>query len=508
MNIGIVGLGLIGGSLGMALRGSYAVKGVVHHAEDGEYALSAGIADEIASGEDDLGDCAAIIVCTPLGVVRETVERLAKRYPNAVISDVGSVKGMLRGIRGRVIGGHPMAGTEKSGILSAGALKVFTHEVKAVTCNGCTNRCKLTVNTFDSGRRYIGGNQCEKPIRSEAPKVTYSLYDFKRSLLSAYQPCSGERQTIGLPMVLNMYELLPFWHTLFTSLGFGVKLSPPSSKKLYLCGQNSIPSDTVCYPAKLAHGHIQALIDDGVDAIFYPCLSYNFDEGLSDNHFNCPVVAYYPNVIAENTRSLGGVKFIHDYLGIHREKDFKKKFHALLENNFGSFRKQQVELAIDRAYSEYASFMQKVRACGDEYLKIAAEKKLPIIVLSGRPYHLDREINHGIDKFIADSGAVLLSEDSLGNHFEKHPLAILNQWTYHARLFAAARFVAEHQELDMNFVQLVSFGCGVDAITTDEARRILEAAGKIYTQIKIDEITNLGAVKIRLRSLFAASGRS
>ena len=399
-------------------------------------------------------------------------------------------------------------GTEKSGILSAGALKVFTHEVKAVTCNGCTNRCKLTVNTFDSGRRYIGGNQCEKPIRSEAPKVTYSLYDFKRSLLSAYQPCSGERQTIGLPMVLNMYELLPFWHTLFTSLGFGVKLSPPSSKKLYLRGQNSIPSDTVCYPAKLAHGHIQALIDDGVDAIFYPCLSYNFDEGLSDNHFNCPVVAYYPNVIAENTRSLGGVKFIHDYLGIHREKDFKKKFHALLENNFGSFRKQQVELAIDRAYSEYASFMQKIRACGDEYLKIAAEKKLPIIVLSGRPYHLDREINHGIDKFIADSGAVLLSEDSLGNHFEKHPLAILNQWTYHARLFAAARFVAEHQELDMNFVQLVSFGCGVDAITTDEARRILEAAGKIYTQIKIDEITNLGAVKIRLRSLFAASGRS
>lgn len=399
-------------------------------------------------------------------------------------------------------------GSEKSGILSAGALSSFTHEVKAVTCNGCTNRCKLTVNTFDSGRKYIGGNQCEKPIRSQAPKNTYSLYDFKRALLSEYKSSGGSRQTIGLPMVLNMYELLPFWHTLFSELGFGVKLSPPSSKKLYLLGQNSIPSDTVCYPAKLAHGHIQALVNDGVDAIFYPCLSYNFDEGLSDNHFNCPVVAYYPNVIAENTKSLEGVKFIRDYLGIHREKDFKKKFHALLEENFGHFKRAQVDLAIDRAYAEYASFMKKIRACGDEYLRVAKEKNLPIIVLSGRPYHLDSEINHGIDKFISDSGAVLLSEDSLGSHFEKQPLAILNQWTYHARLFAAAKYVADHPELDINFVQLVSFGCGVDAITTDEARRILEGAGKIYTQIKIDEITNLGAVKIRLRSLFAASGHS
>jgi len=392
----------------------------------------------------------------------------------------------------------------KSGILDKEGLRRFTHTVQAVTCKGCTNRCKLTVNLFDGGRRFIGGNRCEKPNEKKIVKETFSLWDYKRELLSGYSSFEGERETIGLPMVLNFFELLPFWHTLFKNLGFGVKLSPPSTKKLYLAGQNAIPSDTVCYPAKLAHGHIQALVDEGVKTIFYPCLSYNMNEGLGDNHFNCPVVAYYPRVIAANTAFSADVRMIYDDFGIHRPKDFTKHFHAMLEREFGGISLAETRTAVNAAYAEYEKYMAQIREKGEEFLTLAKDRGLPIIVLTGRPYHLDKEINHGIDDFIKDSGIVVLSEDSLGNYYTKRRLAVLNQWTYHARLYGAAHFVAEHPELNINFVQLVSFGCGVDAITTDEVRRILEGAGKIYTQIKIDEITNLGAVKIRLRSLFAA----
>ena len=392
----------------------------------------------------------------------------------------------------------------KSKILDAEGLRRFTHTVQAITCKGCTNRCKLTVNLFDGGRRFIGGNRCEKPTEKKIVKETFSVWDYKRELLSAYQSFDGTRETIGLPMVLNFFELLPFWHTLFRTLGFGVKLSPPSTKKLYLAGQNAIPSDTVCYPAKLAHGHIKALIDDGIKTIFYPCLSYNLNEGLGDNHFNCPVVAYYPRVIAANTSLGEGVRMIYDDFGIHRPKDFIKHFHQMLVREFGNITLAETKMAVSAAYAEYEKHMSLIRAKGDEFLALAKERDLPVIVLTGRPYHLDREINHGIDDFIKDSGIVVLSEDALGNHYVKKPLAVLNQWTYHARLYGAAHYVAEHLDENVNFVQLVSFGCGVDAITTDEVRRILEGAGKIYTQIKIDEITNLGAVKIRLRSLFAA----
>ena len=393
---------------------------------------------------------------------------------------------------------------EASGILDQEGLRRFTHTVQAVTCKGCTNRCKLTVNLFDGGRRFIGGNRCEKPNEKKIVKETFSMWDYKRELLAGYSSFEGERETIGLPMVLNFFELLPFWHTLFKTLGFGVKVSPPSTKKLYLSGQNAIPSDTVCYPAKLAHGHIKALVDEGVKTIFYPCLSYNMNEGLGDNHFNCPVVAYYPRVIAANTAFADGVRMIYDDFGIHRPKDFIKHFHAMLSREFGGITLAETRTAVNAAYAEYEKYMAQIREKGEEFLALAKERNLPVIVLTGRPYHLDREINHGIDDFVKDSGIVVLSEDALGNYYTKRKLAVLNQWTYHARLYGAAYFVAEHPEMNINFVQLVSFGCGVDAITTDEVRRILEGAGKIYTQIKIDEITNLGAVKIRLRSLFAA----
>ncbi len=389
-----------------------------------------------------------------------------------------------------------------STLLSKELLSIFTHDVKVTSCGLCSNHCRLTVNTFNGGSKYIGGNRCEKPLARTDAKEQFNLYDYKLSLLQSYRPVKGTRGQIGLPMGLNMYELLPFWHTLFTELGFEVITSPLSNRRLYLCGQCTIPSDTVCFPAKLMHGHVDVLIKQGVSNIFYPCMTYNLDEGLGDNHYNCPVVAYYPEVIAANVPEIQTINFIYNYVGIHRKKDFVVKIHEVLMQNFGSISLEHVADAVNKAFAAYNSYLAKVRDMGRIYIENANRTGQPIIVLSGRPYHLDPEINHGIDKLICDFGAVVISEDALSGDVPKFPTAVLNQWTYHSRLYAAAKYIADKS--NMNLIQLVSFGCGVDAITTDEVREIMEREGKIYTQIKIDEITNLGAVKIRLRSLFAA----
>ena len=397
-------------------------------------------------------------------------------------------------------------GRGHSTILGAQELENFTHQVKAITCNGCQNHCRLTVNTFANGARYIAGNRCDKPLKKESPTAQYNLYDYKKELLASYKPCTGPRGTIGIPMGLNMFELYPFWYTFFTKLGFGVFHSPESDRKLYFRGQHTIPSDTVCYPAKLMHGHIEALLDQKPDAIFYPCMSYNLDEHLGDNHYNCPVVAYYPEVLDANIAALQNVKFIYDYVGLHRRKDFPGKMTNILAQYFDPIPEKEVKAASDAAYAEYYAHMERIHKKGQEYLALAKEKDLPVIILSGRPYHLDSEINHGIDKLICECGAVVISEDAVSELETKFPTHVLNQWTYHARLYAAAKFVADSGDKRINLVQMVSFGCGVDAITGDEVRSILEAGDRIYTQIKIDEITNLGAVRIRLRSLFAALG--
>lgn len=401
--------------------------------------------------------------------------------------------------------------TGKSTIIQAGELAEFKHDITMTICNGCNNHCKLTINTFANGRRFISGNRCDKPTAKKVEGNRYDLYEYKLRLLDEYRksdiPKAMSKGTIGIPMGLNMYELLPFWFTLFTKLGFNVVTSPNSSRSLYLSGQHTIPSDTVCFPAKLMHGHIEYLLKEDVDAIFYPCLSYNLDEGLGDNHYNCPVVAYYPEVLSANVKALRDVKFIYDYLGIHRRKDFTKKFHELLNRYFGEFKFSEVSVACNYAYQEYEKHMHLVRMEGKKYLHLAKEEGKPVIVLAGRPYHLDPEINHGINKLICDLGAAVITEDSISDIANHPKTKVLNQWMYHSRMYAAAQFVADAKDPALNLVQLVSFGCGVDAITTDEVRRILEEQGKIYTQIKIDEITNLGAVKIRLRSLFAASGQ-
>ncbi len=394
----------------------------------------------------------------------------------------------------------------KSTILTQQELNNFVHTVKASTCGLCQNRCKLTINTFADGHRYIAGNRCERPLKRAVNSQHYNLFDYKKELLANFANTEGKRGTIGLPLVLNIYEMLPFWHTFYKELGFGVKVTKESTRKTYLKGQQSIPSDTVCYPAKLVHGHIEDLLEQKVDSIFYPCMSYNFDEGMGDNHYNCPVVAYYPEVIDANITEMGNTRFIKEYVGVHRKKDFAKKMHAILNHYFKDISRKEVAKAAEKAYTAYDMYRLQVEIKGTEYLKIAKQNKLPIIILTGRPYHLDSEVNHGIDKLICEQGAVLITEEAVCKSVERFETNVLNQWTYHSRLYAAAKYVASSNYENINLVQLVSFGCGVDSITTDEVRHILEQAGKICTQLKIDEINNLGAVKIRLRSLFAATG--
>ena len=381
-------------------------------------------------------------------------------------------------------------------------LESFAQQVVSVKCGGCGNHCQLTINTFADGRKFISGNRCDKPVTGKSEDNSLNLYAYKQQLLASYKPVAGKRGSIGIPLCLNMYELLPFWHAFWTKLGFAVHTSPVSSRGLYLAGQATIPSDTACFPAKLSHGHIKALSQMQLDAIFYPCLTYNIDEGLGDNHYNCPVVAYYPEVIAANCHELENIRFIYDYIGIHRRRDFPRKMTAILAKYFAGISLGEVKGAADAAYAEYAEHMSRVRVRGGEIIAQARAEGRQIIVLAGRPYHADEEINHGIDKLICSYGAAVITEDSISHLVEKFPTSILNQWTYHSRLYAAAKYIADQP--DMNLVQLVSFGCGVDAITTDETREILQREGKLYTQIKIDEIANLGAVNIRLRSLFAA----
>ncbi len=397
---------------------------------------------------------------------------------------------------------------EQSSILNMKKLESFEHKIKAINCGGCSNNCRLTVNTFSGGRKFIAGNRCERPVTKKSPDDSFNIYQYKLEQLQSYKPMEGaKRGKIGIPLGLNMFEMLPFWHTFLTKLDFEVVVSPFSNRKLYLHGQQTIPSDTVCFPAKLMHGHVQWLLDNDIKQIFYPCMSYNFDEHLGDNHYNCPVVAYYPEVIHANIRGIDDIKFFHEFVGIHRPKDFPKKIHAELQKLFPDITLKEVKAAAKASYSEYEDYLKRIRDYGNDIIKRAREKGKEIIVLAGRPYHADPEINHGIDKLITSFDVAIVSEDIISNkEAKKVKTGVLNQWTYHSRMYAAAEYVSHND--DMELVQLVSFGCGVDAITTDEVRAILERHGRIYTQIKIDEITNLGAVKIRLRSLLATTNNA
>ena len=392
---------------------------------------------------------------------------------------------------------------EQSALLSKQALQSFSHTAKPATCNLCTNHCSLTVNSFDGGRRFISGNRCSRPLGKEKVELP-NLYRYKYQKLRAMEGKGfgdGSRGRIGIPFGLNMYENLPFWFELFTRLNFEVVLSPESSRKLYIKGQRTIPSDTVCYPAKLLHGHVEALVEAGVDAVFYPCMSYNFDEKAADNFYNCPVVAYYPELLAANMPDLKKTRFLNPYAGLHRPRDYERIGSQWFADTFGVPRRAAAS-AIRAAYQAYDRYKEDIHRIGQRYIDQARAQGLPVIVLAGRPYHIDPEINHGIDELIGSFGFVVVSEDAVAFHEEYAPRRVLNQWTFQARMYNAARYVCAQP--DMELIQLVSFGCGTDAITGDEMRSILEQGGKLYTQLKIDDISNLGAVKIRVRSLMAA----
>ena len=391
----------------------------------------------------------------------------------------------LMGAYGAALCGRGKASPgQVSTLLDRNALAAFSQKTESRVCGLCGNNCQLTVNTFSDGQTFISGNRCDRPVTGRAETGEGNLCAYKRKLILGYKPVPGKRGKIGLPLCLNMWELLPFWHAFFTKLGFAVYHSPLSSRDLYLKGQATIPSDTACFPAKLAHGHIQFLSKLGLDAIFYPCMTYNIDEGLGDNHYNCPVVAYYPEVIAGNCPEIKNTKFIYDYVGLHRPKDFTRKIFGILQRRFPDITKKEIHEASDAAYAEYASHMAQIRKEGARVIEQARAEGRRIIILAGRPYHTDPEINHGIDALLTRSGAAVVTEDAISSQVEKFPTTVLNQWTYHSRLYAAAKYCCEHRDCDL--VQLVSFGCGVDAITTDETQAILQSAGKLYTELKID----------------------
>ncbi len=376
-------------------------------------------------------------------------------------------------------------------------------------CNICENHCLLTINKFNNGKKHISGNRCERGagiISNNTDLPNMIKYKFER--IFGYIPLketNAPRGTIGIPRVLNMYEDYPFWFTFFTNLGFRVILSEKSNRKTYEKGMESMPSESVCYPAKLAHGHIISLLDSGVKTIFYPCIPYSRKEyEKSDNHYNCPIVISYSEVLKNNVEELkqNDIKFLNPFLPFDA-KNLTKRIMELDEFKEYQFNKKELLNAAKKAEEEYQKVRQDIHNKGKEILEYIEKNNLKGIVLAGRPYHVDPEINHGIDTLITSLGLCVLTEDSIANLTEaKRPLRVVDQWMFHARLYAASEFVGKHDNLEL--VQLNSFGCGVDAVTTDQVEEILSSYEKMYTLIKIDEVNNLGAVRIRIRSLLAS----
>lgn len=397
---------------------------------------------------------------------------------------------------------------EVTTLLSSDELSQFTAEKEFTHCGLCENNCMLTVTLFSDGRKFITGNRCERgariKIKKEERKI--NLVDYKYRRLFKYRPLrkkEASRGRIGIPRVLNLYENYPLWHTFFTELGFRVELSPRSNKELYEKGIETIPSDTACYPAKIAHGHIQALIDQGVPLIFYPGIIFERPEtAQAENHFNCPIVQSYPDVIRNNLDDIraGRVDYRNPFLNLADEASMVK----VLTEEFQDLGITETEIAhaLRHGFEELDQFKLDVCQQGEKTLRMLTETNQRGIVLSGRPYHLDPEINHGIAEVITQEGFHVLTEDSIAHLGNVGHLRVVNQWVYHSRLYAAARVVAKSKQLEL--VQLNSFGCGIDAVTTDQVEEIMEQYGKLYTILKIDEGANLGAIRIRLRSLKAA----
>ncbi len=399
--------------------------------------------------------------------------------------------------------------SNESTFVKADDLENFTFDTSMERCGLCTNNCLLTINKFSDGSYFVSGNRCERGAEKythvERKEALPNLYRYKYKRVLDYKPLGikdAPRGLIGIPRVLNMYEDYPFWFTFFTNLGYRVVLSGVSSKKIYELGMGTIPSESVCYPGKITHGHIMDLINKKVNKIFYPCISYNIKEDENaGNHFNCPVVVSYPETIEANI-DLKNFKFYKPFLNLNDKERLVKKLYREIGNT-EKLTYEEIRDAAEKAYEELYAYKSDVKREGTRAIEYLKKNNKKGIVLAGRPYHIDPEINHGIPEMIEGYGMVVLSEDSLENIYPiERPLRIIDQWSYHTRLYAAATYVSNTDNLEL--IQLNSFGCGLDAVTTDQVNEILEKTNKIYTVIKIDEITNLGAIRIRIRSLIAS----
>lgn len=417
------------------------------------------------------------------------------------------IAGLMGAFGAALISKEKYSGKESS-ILKYEDLEKFTYKTVPGKCELCSNVCQLTITTFSDGNRFISGNRCERGAGVDISRKNIpNLYDYKLKRLFSYKPLSeseAKRGIIGIPRVLNIYENYPFWFTYFTELGFRVKLSPMSNKKIYETGIETIPSESACYPAKLVHGHIIHLINSGVKNIFYPCIPYetNFTK-TQDNTYNCPMVISYPETIKHNVDLIEekNVNFMNPFLPLNNKNALKSRMSEVMAQ-FG-VSKRENEKALEKAWKESEKYRLDIAEEGERVLQYLIDNDKKGIVISGRPYHVDPEINHGLTNIVTSMGMAVLTEDSI-YHLSKlnGKLRVLDQWSYHSRLYSAAEVVGRNPNLEL--VQLTSFGCGVDAVTSDEVKEILEKYNKIYTLIKIDEGSNLGAIKIRMRSLKAA----
>ena len=396
---------------------------------------------------------------------------------------------------------------QQTSMLALDQILGLTYTTSTVRCGGCSNNCMLTVNKFPGNRRHITGNRCEKGLGGgnkgvKAPNVV----SYKQKRMFDYPPLeNAPRGVIGIPRVLNMYENYPFWATLFRELGFQVKLSPLSSRKIYELGMESIPSESECYPAKLAHGHVQWLIDNGVETIFHPCVFFEHQETpYAQNHFNCPIVVSYPENLKNNVEAVtrGDVRYVRPFIALTSEKTASDRLVRLFKEEW-QIGEGEVRAAVAKAWAEQQQAKADVRDEGRRVLDWMEANGKRGIVLAGRPYHIDPEINHGIPEMITGYDLAVLTEDSLPIDFvPERPVRVVDQWVYHSRLYTAAEFVRTREDLEL--IQLNSFGCGLDAVTTDQVGEILEDSNKLYTVLKIDEVSNLGAARIRVRSLISA----
>lgn len=455
---------------------------------------------------EDAGDKIVVQGGTFLNdAVLRSIEKILGR--NVVRPDISGIMGAFGAA---LIGRERCAEGHVSGIISLDELRDFNAEVNNARCSGCENRCLLTINTFPGGKKFVTGNRCEKGAGMHGNSENIpNLYKYKyERLFSHYKPLEEKdapRGTVGIPRVLNMYENYPFWFTLFTKLGYRVVLSPHSSKSIYELGIDTISSDTACYPAKMVHGHIKSLVDMGIKHIFYPSINYEVAEDEKrDNHYNCPIVATYPEVVKNNMDECfeeNGVWFDHPFMPYDNKEKLAKRFYEHYRDKGLSY--AEVKAAVKEAEAEDRAFKEDIRNKAAEIIRSSKEAGRKVVVLAGRPYHLDPEINHGLDEIITAYGMAVVTEDSVA-HLAHDPrrFRVLNQWTYHSRLYRAAEVVSEDD--DMELIQINSFGCGVDAVTTDQVNEIMDLNNKLYTLIKIDEGENLGAARIRIRSLKVA----